>query len=84
MAALSKVGLATACRIAAVNRSDRMLIRRIPRRCTLVAVGLILIALGIPLLMAAQVLPTTLWLGFVALVLLAVGGGRLLVGWGEI
>ncbi len=84
MAALTKVRLTTVCRVAVVNTFDRTLGRRMPRRCTVVAVGFMLIGVGIPLLMAAQILPTTLWLGFVALALLGVGGGRLLVGWGEI
>ncbi len=84
MAALSKARLATVCRVAAINLFDRTLGRRMPRRCTVIGLGLILIGLGIPLLMAARILPTTLLLGLVALILFAAGGGRLLVGWGEI
>ncbi len=84
MAALSEVRLTTACRIAAVNLFDKTLGRHLPRRCTIVATGLVLAGLLVPLLMAAQLLPITLLLGFVALVLLALGGGLLLVRCGEI
>ncbi len=84
MAALSKVRWTTACRVAAVNLFDRTLGRRMPRRCTVISIGVVLAGLSIPLLMAARLLPITLPLGFVTLVLLAVGGGLLLTRCGEI
>lgn len=84
MTALSKVRLTTACRVAMWTLLDRTLGRRMPRRCTVVAAALTLGGLCIPLLMAAQLLPITLPLGLVTLILLAVGGGLLLVRCGEI
>ncbi len=84
MAALPKVHPTTAYPVAVINVFDKTLGRRMPRRCTVIAVGLILMGWTIPLLMALQILPTTLFLGFIALVLWAVGGSRLLAGWGEI
>ncbi len=84
MAALSKVHPTTAYPVALINAYDKTIGRRMPRRCTVIAVGLILAGFAISLLMAVHVLPTTLWLGFVVLVLWAVGGARLLSGWGEI
>lgn len=84
MAALSKVRLTTVCRVALVNLFDRTLGRRMPRRCTAIAVGLVFAGIAIPLLMAAQLLPITLLSGFAALVLLALGGGLLLTRCGEI
>ncbi len=84
MAALSTRRLTTACRVTVFNLFDRTLGRRLPRRCMVVAAGLVLAGLSIPLLMATQLLPTTLLVGFVALVLMAAGGGLLLTWCGEI
>lgn len=84
MSALSKVRLTTACRVVIWNLLDRTLGRRMPRRCTVIATGLALAGLAIPLLMAVQVLPITLLLGFATLVLLAAAGGLLLIRCGEI
>jgi hypothetical protein len=84
MAALSKARMTTACRVATWNLLDRTLGRRMPRRCTLVAIGLALAGLSIPLGMAVQLLPITLLLAFLALVLLAAGGGLLLTQCGQI
>ncbi len=84
MAVRSRVPLTTACRVAVINLFDRTLGRRMPRRCTVVSTGLVLAGLSIPLLMAAQLLPITLLLGFVTLILLAIGGGLLLTRCGDV
>ena len=62
----------------------RIAARRMPRRCTILIIGLVCAGLAIPLLMAARLLPITLLLGFLTLALLAAGGGLLLARCGEI
>jgi hypothetical protein len=49
-----------------------------------VSVGLILAGLNIPLLMAVQLLPISLVLGFVGFVLVAIGGVTALIFCGEL
>jgi hypothetical protein len=54
-----------------------------PRRCMVVSVGMILAGLSIPLLMAIELLPVTLFLGFVGFALAAAGGLLALIFCGE-
>jgi hypothetical protein len=48
--------------------------RLLPQPSTILSVGLLLMGLGIPFLMAIDLIPTTFFLGFVGLALLGTGG----------
>lgn len=67
-----------------LSRCDLFIEKILPRRCMTVSVGLILAGLSLPALMAIQLLPVTLLLGFVSLALIAIGGTLALVFCGEI
>ncbi len=84
MAALSKVRLIPACRVAAIGLFDKIFGRRIPRRCMVFSAGLILAGLSVPLLMAIGCLPATFPLGLLGWALVFLGGYRLLTRCGEL
>jgi len=71
-------------RMAMIKERDKPIRKRLPRRCMVVSVGLILAALSIPALMAIHLLPITLLLGFVGVALAASGGVMALIFCGEI
>lgn len=74
----------TAMRIAFVKKRDAIIERLLPRRSTILSVGMILTGISIPALMAFKLLPASLLLGFAGLALVAVGGVLALVYCGEI
>lgn len=74
----------TTIRITLIRKRDALFERLLPRRSTVVSVGMILAGISIPALMAFKLLPVTLLLGFVGLALVAVGGVLALVYCGEI
>lgn len=87
MAILTQQYKPTVMRIVLVRKRDALiekLMQLMPRRCTVVSVGLILAGIGIPALMVFKLLPVSLFLGFVSLALMAVGGVLALVYCGEI
>jgi hypothetical protein len=71
-------------RIALIKKRDEFIEKLIPRRCMVVSVGLIFAGTSIPLLMAVQLLPVTLLLGFVGFALVATGGVLTLIFYGEL
>lgn len=71
-------------RIVFVKKRDALVERLLPRRSTVISVGMILAGISIPALMAFKLLPATLLLGFVGLALVAVGGVLTLVYCGEL
>jgi len=70
-------------RITTTKERDKPVRKRLPRRCMVVSVGLILAGLSIPALMAIHLLPITFLLAFVGLALVASGGVIALVFCGE-
>lgn len=70
--------------IVLARRLDTLVERLMPRRRTVISVGMILAGLGIPALMAFNVLPVSFLLGFVGFALVAVGGVLALVFCGEL
>lgn len=84
MAILTQQYKPTAMRIVLVRKRDALIEKLMPRRCTVVSVGLILAGLGIPALMFFELLPVSLFLCFVSLALMAVGGVLALVYCGEL
>lgn len=74
----------TAMRISFTRKRDDLIERLLPRRSTVVSVGMILAGISIPALMVFKVLPASLLLGFAGLALAAVGGVLALVYCGEI
>jgi hypothetical protein len=84
MAILNQQYKPTAMRIVLVRKRDALIEKLMPRRCMVVSVGLILAGLGIPALMFFELLPLSLFLGFVSLALMAVGGVLALVYCGEL
>ncbi len=84
MATLGKVHGTAVGRPTTANQPDRIFGRIVPRRCMVIAVGLIVGGLSLSLLMAIDVLPATFALGFLGWALVALGGYRLLTGCGEI
>ena len=71
-------------RIIFVRKRDDLIERLMPRRRMVISVGMILAGIGIPAMMAFKLLPVSLFLGFVGLALVAVGGVLALVFCGEI
>ena len=84
MATLTQAYKTTLARIAYIQKRDEFIEKLIPRRCMVVSVGLIFTGMSIPLLMAVQLLPVTLLLGFVGFALTATGGAMALIFYGEI
>ena len=84
MATLTHAYKPTLARIASIKKRDEFIEKLIPRRCMVVSVGLIFAGMSIPLLMAVQLLPVTLFLGFVGFALVATGGVMALIFCGEI
>lgn len=74
----------TTMRITLIRKRDALIERLLPRRSTVVSVGMILAGISIPALMAFNLLPVTLLLAFVGFALVAVGGVLTLVYCGEI
>lgn len=71
-------------RIAFIRKRDALIERLTPRRSTVISAATVLAGISIPALMALKLLPVTLFLGFVSLVLIAVGSVLALVHSGEI
>jgi hypothetical protein len=71
-------------RITFVKKRDEVIENLVPRPCVVVSVGLILAGLGIPLLMAVQLLPVSFLLAFVGFALAVTGGVLVMVFCGEI
>jgi len=84
MAAVTQNYKPNVVRIVFAKRRDALVERLMPRRCMVVSVGMILAGIGVPALMAFKLLPVSLLLGFVAFVLVAVGGVLTLVYCGEL
>jgi hypothetical protein len=84
MAALTQPYQINLARIAFIKKRDAFIDRLLPRRCVVISWGLIIAGLGIPLLMAFQVLQPTFLLAFVGLALFAIGGVLALFFCGEI
>jgi O-antigen/teichoic acid export membrane protein len=84
MATLTQIYKPRLVRIVVTNKLDDLIHILKPRRCMLVSVALILAGLCIPLLMALELLPVTLLLGFIALALIATGSLLVLLYCGEI
>ena len=84
MAAVTQNYKPNVMRIVFTKKRDALIDRLMPRRCMVVSVGMILAGIGIPALMAFKLLPVSLLLGFVAFVLVAVGGVLALVYCGEL
>lgn len=84
MATLGKVHGTAVDRLTTAHQLDRTLGRMVPRRCMVIAVGLIVGGLTLALLMAIDLLPATFALGLLGWALVAFGGYRLLTGCGEI
>ncbi len=84
MAAVTQNYKPNVVRIVFTRKRDALIERLMPRRCMVVSVGMILAGIGVPALMAFKLLPVSLLLGFVAFVLVAVGGVLALVYCGEL
>ena len=84
MATLTQNYKANAVRIVFTKRRVSLIERLMPRRCMVVSVGMILAGVGIPALMIFEILPVSMFLGFMSLALIAVGGVLALVFCGEI
>jgi len=67
-----------------VKKRDDFIEKHMPRNCMVVSTALILVGLGIPLLMAVQLLPITWLLAFVGFAIAATGGVMALIFCGEI
>ena len=84
MATLTQAYKPALARIASIKKRDEFIEKLIPRRCMVVSVGLIFAGMSIPLLMVVQLLPISLFLGFVGFALVATGGVMALIFCGEI
>ena len=84
MATLTQTYKPATARITFARKFDNLLEGLLPRRRTVVPVGMLLAGLGIPALMVFNILPLSMTLGFVSLALMAVGGVMALVCCGEI
>jgi hypothetical protein len=84
MAALTQNYKPNVVRIVFTKKRDALIERLMPRRCMVVSVGLIFAGMGIPALMIFELLPVSMFLGFVSLALIAVGGVLALVFCGEL
>lgn len=56
-----------------VARCRKWVINHLPRRCMLISIGLVIAGLGIPFLMALELIPITFFLGFLGLAFTSVG-----------
>lgn len=74
MATLTQNFKPNATRIVFAKKRDALIERFMPRRCMVISVGMILAGMGIPLLMAFELLPVSMFLGFMCIALIAVGG----------
>ena len=74
MATLTQAYAPALAHIEFINKRDKFIEKLIPRRCMVSSVGLILAGMGIPILMAGQLLPLNLYLGFASIGLIATGG----------
>jgi len=84
MATLTQVYKADPAIFKIAKKFNKICIEFLPRRCMLVSTGLILAGLGIPLLMAMELLPITLVLAFIGLALTATGGTLAFIYYGEL
>jgi hypothetical protein len=84
MATLTQIYKPKLVRIVVTNKLADLIHILKPRRCMLVSVVLILTGLCIPLLMALELLPVTLLIGFVALAMIATGSLLVLLYCGEL
>jgi hypothetical protein len=84
MATLSQIYKINMARIAFIKKRDAFIEKHMPRRCMVVSVGLIFAGMSIPVLMVIQVLPITLFIGFLGFALVAIGGVLTLIFCGEI
>jgi hypothetical protein len=84
MAPLIKTYRLNTLRVARVKEPATIIKKLMPRRCMVIATGLILAGLSIPALMTMQLLPVTLLLGFAGFALVATGGVMSIIFCGEI
>jgi hypothetical protein len=84
MATLTQIYKPRLARIVVTNKLDDLINILKPRRCMLVSVVLILAGLCIPFLMALELLPVTLFIGFIALALIVTGSSLVLLNCGEL
>jgi len=84
MATLTQIYKPHLARIVVTNKLDDLVHILKLRRCILVSLALILVGLCIPTLMALEMLPITLLLGFISLALIAAGSLFMLFYCGEI
>ena len=84
MVTLTQIYKPRPARVALTNKLDALIQILKPRRCTLLSMVLILAGLCAPMLMALELLPVTLFIGFFALALIATGSLLLLFYCGEI
>ncbi len=66
-----------------VRKLDELFKRFMPRPCMILSVGLLLIGLGIPFFMLIEYIPTSLFLGFVGLAFIGIGGSLTLYFMGD-
>jgi hypothetical protein len=66
------------------HKRDEFIEKFIPRRCIVVSVGLVLVGISVPMLMAVKLLPISLLFGFAGFALVATGGVLALILYGEI
>ena len=69
---------------ARVKESGNFIKQLIPRRCIAIAITMILAGLSVPALMAINILPITVLLGFAGFAHVAIGGVIALIFCGEI
>ena len=67
-----------------VQKRDQMVEKLLVRPCMMFSVGLVLVGLSIPILMAAEFLPLSLGFCFLSLVLIAGGGISAFILYGEL
>jgi hypothetical protein len=84
MDALTEIYMLKTRRTAAIKERGSSAGKRMPRRCMVVSVGLILAGLSIPALMVLHLLPVTFWLAFVGIALAESGGVMALILCGEL
>jgi hypothetical protein len=84
MALLTKVYRINPARIAFIPKLHDFIEKLIPHPCVVVLVGLILAGSSIPLLMAVQLLPISLVLGFIGFTLVIIGDVMALLIYGEL
>ena len=84
MATLTQSYKPATARIVFTRKFEDLLERLMPRRSTVVSVGMIFAGLCISALMVFKILPLSMFLGFVSLALMAAGGVLALIYYGEI